>query len=588
MSGVDEMREGKAGADGFQAHAESGAGAGMPGADGSRRRSGLRIMARLVGLVRPLAGNMVLAVACGVAGHLCAVAVPALGALLMLVVLGAYRLPFALLAVVLVLCALGRGVLHYAEQYNNHLIAFKILALVRDRVFTALRALCPAKLEGRRRGDLVALITSDVELLEVFYAHTVSPICIAVLVSLALAVLIGCFNPWLGVLALASYLVVGLATPLLTARIGRPAGMRYRTKFAGLSSFYLDSLRGLPEILQFGRGEARRAEMGRLTVDMEADQRRLKASEGLVGGIANVEVLVLDFCMLAASALLPTSAPSALAGVVLPTVLLMSSFGPVLALSALASTLSSTLAAGERVLELLEEEPAVRDVRDGVVPGAFTGQDVRDLTFSYGAGEPDVLSHVDARFPAGRIVGVQGRSGSGKSTLLKLLMRFWCAPAGSVRACDVPLEDVDTAWLRGEQSYMTQDTDLFHDTVANNIRVGKLDATDEEVVAAARKASLHDFVMTLPHGYDTEVGELGGTLSAGERQRLGLARAFVHGGSVLLLDEPTSNLDSLNEGAILKALKEERGERAVVLVSHRPSTMAVADEVYSVENGRVS
>lgn len=552
------------------------------------RRPGVQIMGRLVGLVRPLAGRMALAVACGTGGHLCAIAVPVLGAFLLLSVLGDYAAPFVPCACALVACALGRGVLHYAEQYNNHLIAFKTLALVRDRVFTALRRLCPAKLEGRRRGDLVALITTDVELLEVFYAHTISPIAIAVIVGAAMAVAIGLFNPWLGLLAALSYLVVGLVTPMLTARLGRDVGMRYRTKFASLTSFYLDSLRGLTQVLQFGRGADRLARMKELTADMEADQRSLKAAEGVVAGIGSAEVLLLDLAMLAASALLPTSAPTTLAGCVMPTVMLMSSFGPALACSALASSLSSTLAAGERVLELLEEEPAVLDVEDGARPDPFSGAEARDLTFSYGPGEPRVLSHVDASFPAGRIVGVQGRSGSGKSTLLKLLMRFWNAPAGSVRVSGEPVERVDTAWLRRAEAYMTQDTDLFHDTVANNIRVGRLDATDEEVVEAARKASLHDFIMTLPKGYDTEVGELGGTLSAGERQRLGLARAFLHGGDVLLLDEPTSNLDSLNEGAILKSLVEEREGRAVVLVSHRRSTMGIADEVYSVEDGRVS
>lgn len=555
-------------------------------AQAPRRRSGLRIMAGLIGLVRPLAGNMALAVLCGVLGHLCAIAVPVLGAFALLGAVGSYQASLVALAVALVLCALGRGVLHYAEQYNNHLIAFKILALIRDRVFSALRRLCPAKLEGRKRGDLIALITSDVELLEVFYAHTISPIAIAVLVSATVTVAVGLFNPWLAVVALVAFAVVGLVTPLVTARLGSQTGMRYRERFADLSSFYLDSLRGLFEILQFGQGARRLEQMRRLTDDMEVEQSKLKSAEGVIGGIANVEVLVFDFVMLACAALLPTSAPDALAGAVMPTVLLMSSFGPVLALSALSNSLFSTLAAGERVLSLLEEEPVVTDVEDGAVPERFTGARVVDLDFGYG--DEQVLSGVNATFEPGRVIGIKGRSGSGKSTLLKLLMRFWNAPAGSVRICDEPIERVDTAYLRSVESYMTQETDLFHDTIANNIRIGKLDATDEEVVAAAKKAALHDFVMTLPNGYDTEVGELGGTLSAGERQRLGLARSFVHEGPMLLLDEPTSNLDCLNEGVILRALKEERGDRTVVLVSHRASTMGIADKVYSVEDGRVS
>ena len=551
-----------------------------------RRRSGFEVMARLIGLVKPLAGFMALAILMGLAGHLCAAFITVFGGYAVLSVLG-FGAPLGLMA--LFLCmgafALLRGILRYAEQACNHFIAFKLLALIRDRVFRALRRLCPAKLEGRDRGNLIAVITSDIELLEVFYAHTISPIAIAALFTAVLCALIGSFHPVLGLLALAAYVTVGVILPLAVSRLSGDNGLRLRTQAGELSAFVLDSLRGLPEIIQYGQGEKRLEEMDARTSALSVDEGRMKRTAGLGMAAANTVILAFDLAMLLASAALYRAGAVDFDGALLPALALMSSFGPCVALANLGSTLQSTFAAGNRVLDILDESPVVGEVT-GRDPVVFSGAETENVSFSYG-GET-VLDGISVEVPEHAVVGIVGRSGSGKSTLLKLFMRFWAAQGGAVRLSGVDVGRINTSNLRDMESFVTQDTHLFHDSIKNNLRIARLDATDEEIIAACKKASVHDFIMALPQGYDTPVGELGDTLSGGERQRLGLARAFLHGGPLMLLDEPTSNLDSLNEAVILRSLGKEREERTVVLVSHRQSTMRIADRVYSVENGRMS
>ena len=547
------------------------------------RRTGIGVMARLVGLVRPLAGYMALAVALGLAGHLCATALTVLGAYGVLSVLGEAALPLVGIVVAMALCAVARGVLRYGEQACNHFIAFKLLALIRDRMFRALRRLAPAKLEGRGKGELISVITSDIELLEVFYAHTISPALIALAFCAILVAFIGSFNPVLGAYAALSYALVGIVQPWLASRAAGDDGLRFRTRSGELSGFVLDSLRGLDEILQYDQGEARLKELRARTDALTADEARLKRVAGRNAAASSAGVLLLDVGMLLLAAwLAPEGAP--LAGVLVPTVALVGSFGPVIALANLGSTLQATFAAGNRVLDILDEDPQVEDVQGRAHTG-FAGAAARDVAFSYD-GEP-VLDGITLEAPEGKIVGITGRSGSGKSTLLKLFMRFWEPAAGSVEVSGRSVSDVNTANLRALESFVTQETHLFRDSIRENLRIAKLDATDEEVETACRKASLHDFICSLPQGYDTPVGELGDALSGGERQRIGLARAFLRDAPFMLLDEPTSNLDSLNEAVILRALAREREGRTVLLVSHRASTMRIADEVVSVEQGRV-
>ena len=545
------------------------------------KRSGFNIMARLIGLVKPLSGYMILAITMGLIGHLCAAFITVFGGYAILHVLHPeWSMNLGFLFAAVLIFALVRGFLRYAEQACNHFIAFKLLALIRDKVFGALRRLCPAKLEGKDKGNLISIITSDIELLEVFYAHTISPICIAFLFCVIMVCFIGFYHVALGILALAAYAAVGVIIPLVTSKFSGDDGIKFRTKSGQLSSFVLDSLRGLSETLQYGQGEKRMAQMNEQTDNLSKDEERMKRIAGRNTAVTNTVILVFALGMLFLSAALV-----GFEGCLITTLALMSSFGPVVALAALGATLQNTFAAGNRVLDILDESPVVEEVTGKEVI-EFHGAAAEEVTFAYG--EETILDNFTVTIPENKIIGINGRSGSGKSTLLKLFMRFWQVQHGEVKISGRNVDAINTTNLRDMESFVTQETHLFHDSIRNNLRIAKLDATDEEIIAACKKASVHDFIMSLPKGYDTEVGELGDTLSGGERQRLGLARAFLHDAPFMLLDEPTSNLDSLNEAVILKSLHEECSGKTVVLVSHRKSTMGIADTVYSVEHGRMS
>ncbi len=545
------------------------------------KRSGFKIMTRLIGLVKPLSGYMILAITMGLIGHLCAAFITVFGGYAIFHVLHPeWSMNLGVLFAAVLIFALVRGFLRYAEQSCNHFIAFKLLALIRDKVFGALRRLCPAKLEGKDKGDLISVITSDIELLEVFYAHTISPIAIAFLFCIIMVCFIGSYHIGLGILALIAYVTVGVVIPLVTSKLSGDDGIRFRTKSGALSSFVLDSLRGLSETIQYGQGHKRIADMNERTDALSKDEERMKRTAGRNTAVTNTVILIFDLTMLFLSASLV-----GFEGCLIATLALMSSFGPVVALAALGATLQNTFAAGNRVLDILDESPVVEEI-SGKEEMEFRGASAENVTFAYG--EETILDSFSVEIPENKIIGINGRSGSGKSTLLKLFMRFWQVQQGQVRVSGKNVDEINTTNLRDMESFVTQETHLFHDSIRNNLRIAKLDATDDEIIAACKKASVHNFIMSLPKGYDTEVGELGDTLSGGERQRLGLARAFLHDAPFMLLDEPTSNLDSLNEAVILKSLHEERSGKTVVLVSHRKSTMGIADTVYSVEHGRMS
>ncbi len=413
-----------------------------------------------------------------------------------------------------------------------------------------------------------------------FYAHTISPICIAALFCVILITFIGSYHIALGLLALIAYGTVGIVIPLVTSRLSGDVGLNFRRKSGALSSFVLDSLRGLSETLQYGQGEKRMSQMNKMTDELSRDEERMKRTAGRNTAVTNTVILIFDLAMLFLSAQL-----CSFEGTLICTLALMSSFGPVVALAALGATLQNTFAAGNRVLDILDETPVVEEI-SGRTEVPFCGAGAEHVTFAYG--DETILDDFSVAIPEKKIIGIVGRSGSGKSTLLKLLMRFWQVQRGEVKVSGRSVDEINTANLRDMESFVTQETHLCHDSIYNNLRIAKLDATEEEIITACKKASVHDFIMSLPKGYDTPVGELGDTLSGGERQRLGLARAFLHDAPFLLLDEPTSNLDSLNEAVILKSLHEERSGKTVVLVSHRKSTMGIADQVYSVEHGRMS
>lgn len=543
-----------------------------------KRRGAIQIMKSLIGLVKPLIHIMLAAILLGTLGYLCAIFITILAGQVIVRGLLADKsdiliknmwlatAPVKNILTVMIVIAVLRGILHYAEQYCNHFIAFKLLAIIRHKVFSSLRKLCPAKLEGKDKGNLISIITTDIELLEVFYAHTISPIAIATLTSLIMVIFIGHYHWLAGLLALVAYLIVGVVIPMWNGKRGSQKGMEFRTGFGELNSFVLDSLRGLDETIQYGQGEKRKEQMTRCSKNLAGMQEALSKMEGSQRSYTNM-------------------------------VILLSSFGPVVALSSLSNNLNQTLASGERVLSLLEEVPLVKEISDSDNGAShtfssdshdseFTGAEASSVTFAYN--EETILDDYSLKVKPGMITGIHGASGSGKSTLLKLLMRFWDVNKGSVSVDGENVRKIPTRYLRDMESYVTQETHVFHDSIANNIAIAKHGASKEEIMEAAKKASLHDFIMTLPNGYDTEVGELGDTLSGGEKQRIGIARAFLHDAPMILMDEPTSNLDSLNEGIVLKSLKESAEKKTVVLVSHRVSTMNVADVVYEMENGRIS
>ena len=575
-----------------------------------KRRSAISIMGSLIGLVKPLLHIMLAAIILGTLGYLCAIFLTILAGQVIVhgLLTGVAGMtvpvekmwlvftPVKTIITVMIVIAVLRGILHYVEQYCNHFIAFKLLAIIRHKVFASLRKLCPAKLEGRDKGNLISIITTDIELLEVFYAHTISPIAIATLTSIIMVIFIGRYHWLAGLLALAAYLIVGVAIPMWNGKRGSQKGMEFRTSFGELNSFVLDSLRGLDETIQYGQGEKRKEQMTGHSKNLAGMQESLSKMEGSQRSFTNMVILLASFGMLALTIWLYAKGEMGFEGILTCTIAMMGSFGPVVALSSLSNNLNQTLASGERVLSLLEETPLVEEIPGDVdteesTDHTFIGAKAENVTFAYKVSETEtdtILDHYSLTLQPGQITGIHGASGSGKSTLLKLLMRFWDVQEGSVSVDGADVREIPTKHLRDMESYVTQETHLFHDSIANNIAIAKPGATREEIMEAAKKASIHDFIMTLPKGYDTEVGELGDTLSGGEKQRIGIARAFLHDAPMILMDEPTSNLDSLNEGIILKSLKESADKKTVVLVSHRKSTMNVADVVYEMENGRIS
>ena len=569
-----------------------------------KRRSAISIMGSLIGLVKPLLHIMLAAIILGTAGYLCAIFLTILAGQVIVHGLmdGAgmtaiaikntwlINTPVKTIITIMIIIAVLRGILHYAEQYCNHFIAFKLLAIIRHKVFAALRKLCPAKLEGRDKGNLISIITTDIELLEVFYAHTISPIAIATLTSLIMVIFIGRYHWLAGLLALAAYLIVGVVVPMWNGRRGSQMGMEFRTNFGELNSFVLDSLRGLDETIQYDQGEKRKEQMSERSRSLAGMQEKLSKMEGTQRSFTNMVILLASFGMLALTVWLYGKGEIGFEGILTCTIAMMGSFGPVVALSSLSNNLNQTLASGERVLSLLEETPMVEEISEDIhikmASENFSGAEANNVTFAYE--NEIILDDYSLKLEPGKITGIHGASGSGKSTLLKLLMRFWDVNEGCVSVDGEDVRKIPTRHLRDMESYVTQETHLFHDSIANNIAVGCPGASREAIIEAAKKASIHNFIMKLPKGYDTEVGELGDTLSGGEKQRIGIARAFLHDSPLILMDEPTSNLDSLNEGIILKSLREASEKKTVVLVSHRKSTMNIADIVFEMKGGRIS
>ena len=551
----------------------------------SLRRSGAKIMASLILLLGSLAYIMVLAVLNGSLGFVSAMGVTVFGAAGVAKALGEeISLSYGWIIGLTIGCGVLRGVLRYFEQYSNHYIAFRLLAVLRDKIFGKLRVLCPAKLESKQKGSIIAMITSDIETLEVFYAHTISPICIAVLVSAAVFLFVGFVSSWyLALVALTGYAFIGIVVPLISSGRLKESGVKYRAEFASFSAYFLDSIKGIKDIVRNNAGEERKKEVNTRSDELLRETKKMKHDITRAASAIELTVSVFVLITLAVGIVLVKNDMLSLGRMIIGMVTVFSSFGPVIAVASLPGNLTQTFASGDRVLDLLAEKPAVEEVTNGR-DFSYDKLDVKDLSFSYD-GAKEVLKDIKMHAEKGEIIGIIGESGCGKSTFLKLLLRFWERSGGEINYNGTDIDKINTSSLLKNVTMVSQSTYLFEETIEDNLRIAKPDASQEEIENACKMASVHDFIMTLPDGYKTKVGALGDNLSAGEKQRIGLARAFLRGSELILLDEPTSNVDSINEGIILKALREQKSKKSIILVSHRESTMAIADRVYKVNGG---
>ncbi|EAE7282270.1 ABC transporter ATP-binding protein [Listeria monocytogenes] len=532
----------------------------------------------LLKFVKPLRGKMILAILLGIISNLSVILISLIGAYGILAVILAQPLnPYKWLFV-MVSCGVLRGVARYLEQYLNHDIAFRLLAIIRERIFSTLRKLGPARLSGKKSGDLITAITSDVEALEVFFAHTISPVFIALGTTIATVGFLGMYDIGLALILLLGQILVGVVLPMISYKRNKKIGTAYQTEFVGLNQAVMENIASLQDVFQFKLGEARLANLTDRGEKLNKQyQKRLRQGselqilgEWVLIGTATLILVLGSFWQLPLETIL------------IGTVLSLSSFGSVLALNALGTALLTTFASGKRLYALTEEKPVVT-FNGPLELTDFESAELNKVRFSHNEKQA-ILSGISLDLPKGKWLGIGGESGSGKSTLVKLLMRYW-DPDGEVNLNNQPLPKITESSLHQLEGVIEQSTFLFEDTIGNNIRLGKKAATLDEVKEAARKAAIDKWIETLPEGYDTKIGGQARNLSDGELQRIGLARLFLHDAPLLLLDEPTSNLDYINEQAILNTLRSEIQDKTVLVISHRKTTLDLAEEQWLLENG---
>lgn len=550
-----------------------------------KRESGFKLMLRLVKELQALIPVMVLTIFLGVIGFLAAILISGFAVVALAAFLGEQtRFTFTEAIGMMLTLALLRGFFRYGEQLSGHYIAFKILMQLRDKVYAHLRKLAPAKLETKAKGELVALITSDIELLEVFYAHTIAPIVIALLTSIIICYLLAQVHLIFAIVGAVFFALIGIALPLYASRSVGKAGVAYRDAFNEGNTLVLDSLAGLKEIVNFGQQRNQRAKLAQQSRQLNTHLETLKRDEATISALSDVLISLAIISATGVGLVLFQQGQISLTAMLFAIVVLASAFGPVVALSRLANTLGHTFACAQRLFDLLDEEPNVEAIGGEAQTLANTDVTLSQVAFGYQEQTP-ILQDVTAEIATGTKVAIVGPSGSGKSTLFKLLMRYFDPQSGQISLAHIPFTQLSTATLRAQESVMSQETFLFNTTIRANIALGRPQATLNEIQTAAKKAALHEWIMQLPAQYESQVGELGSMLSSGERQRLGLARLFLHDGAVLILDEPTSNLDALNEAEILRSLHEYAEVKTVIFSSHRRSTTAIADVVYRIQDG---
>lgn len=552
-----------------------------------KRNSGFKIMTRLIKELKPLIPVMLITITMGVLGFLAAISIATFGAVALGAAIGEVSfITFKGAIIVMIVGAVLRGLLRYCEQLSGHYIAFKILVVLRDKIFTALRRLAPAKLESKEKGNLISLITSDIELLEVFYAHTIAPITIAILTNSIVSIVLFVMHPLFGIVSAIFFLIVGLVIPYVSSSKVGEDGVEYRRVFGESNSYILDSLRGLKEILLFNNGEERLEKINKNSKTLNNSLYKIKQHEGKIKASTDLSIMlgILTFVIIGFA--LYSNSTISFTTMLVAIVIIASSFGPVVALSNLSNNLLHTFACAERIFALLDEKPEVNEVL-GETELVSKNIEYKDVSFAYKGRTENIFDEINIKINKGDKVAIVGDSGIGKSTFVKLLMRFWDVNSGEIKINNRNIKNIGTKSLRKSQTLVSQETYLFNESIIDNIKIGKVTATNEEVITAAKKASIHNFIETLPNGYETKVGELGGNVSSGEKQRIGLARAFLSNGDTLILDEPTSNLDTLNEGEILKAIKENCSDKTIVLISHRKSTTAICNRGFNVRNKKL-
>lgn len=556
----------------------------------NKRRNAVKIMFSLIKLVIPLTHIMLIAIILGVLGYICAIFLTIVAAQIINTIIFPANSIFKLntLIMIMITIAVFRSILHYIEQYCNHFIAFKLLAMLRHIVFTKLRELCPAKLENKDKGNLIALITTDIELLEVFYAHTISPIVIAIITSAVMTIFISHFSIYASIIILFGYFIVGVVIPIFNGKRGSKYGMIFRNKFGDLNSVILDSLRGIDEIIQYDLGNSEISKISNLSDILSTHQGKLTIFESWQRSLSNITIYLTTLAVLLVTAIQYINGSIDFTGVLICTISAIGSFAPVIAISSLSNNLNQTLASGDRLLNLLEETPVVLENNHNENFPSIIDSSIYIDSIDFSYDEEKIIDKLSLKIPNSKIFGIYGKSGCGKSTLLKLIMRFWDINSGNINIDKNNIQNIPTDILRDIESYVTQETYIFNDTIANNISLWNKNITLDEIIKAAKKASIHNFIKSLPYGYDTLVGELGENLSGGEKQRIGLARAFLHKSPIILLDEPTSNLDALNEGIILKSLRNEKNNKTIILVSHKKSTLNIADNIFKMVSKRSS
>lgn len=534
----------------------------------------------LLNLVKPLSLQMIFAVSFGLLGHVFATLIPGLGAYYFGRIYIGEIINLKTVLFILITLAILRSLFKYTEQLFNHYVAFKTLAIIRDLVFKSLRRLCPAKMDTKNKGQLISIITADIELLEVFYAHTISPVLIAFFHTLIFFIILYKIHWKYALCLLVFHIVLGIIIPTLTQKIGERLGDNQRRNLSNLNLSILESLKGIKEVVNFSVQDERMKEVDSLTRDLNRSSKKLSNNMGNNFATSSTIILIANIVFILVGARLYMAGEVNFLNLIFPIAIFISSFGPTSALASLGNNLVLTFACGKRVMSLLREVPAVDEVTNKNEV-SYEKIDLTDVEFSYD--DTELIKDFNLSSRLNQVVGLEGKSGCGKSTVLKLIMRFFDPKEGKISLNEINLKDINSRNLRNNISYVAQESHLFKGTIRENLLVANESATEIDLIEATKKANIYDFIMSLDHGFDTEIVKDKALLSTGQIQRLALARMFLRDSKLYILDEPTANIDAYNEGIILKSLYEEKDDKTIFVSSHRKSTLRICDEVINMQ-----